>query len=34
VEGSYGQDSAGFEEPEAILPVVCDRPQYLGGICF
>ncbi|MGH9868479.1 MAG: hypothetical protein ACREAA_09995 [Candidatus Polarisedimenticolia bacterium] len=34
VEGSYGQDSTGIEEPEATLPVVCDRPQFLGGICF
>jgi hypothetical protein len=35
VEGSYGQDSIGAEEPEAVLPIyACDRPQFLGGGCF
>jgi len=34
VEGSYGQNAAGVEEPEATLPIVCDVPQYLGGICY
>lgn len=34
VEGSYGQDSNGAEEPEATFPVVCNLPQFLGGGCF
>ncbi len=34
VEGSYGQDSGGIERAESTLPVICDRPQFLGGACF
>jgi hypothetical protein len=34
VEGSYGQDSTGAEDPDATLAVVCHLPQFLGGGCF
>jgi hypothetical protein len=34
VEGSYGQDSASVERPEATIAGPCDRPRFLGGGCF
>jgi hypothetical protein len=33
IEGSYGRNAAGIEEPEAIGVGACDRPQNLAGIC-
>lgn len=33
VEGSYGQDSAGHERPEALGLSACDFPQQLAGSC-
>jgi len=33
LEGSYGQDSAMTERPEATLAGICDLPVSLGGTC-
>jgi parallel beta-helix repeat protein len=33
LEGSYGQDSALVERPEATLAGICDVPRSLGGFC-
>jgi subtilisin-like proprotein convertase family protein len=33
LEGSYGQNKAGTERPEAIGLFVCEQPQSLGGPC-